>query len=254
MLDGETNTLTIDNLIVRKLMQVYELVVNKISATNGSLWVSDSAKILKSTLIVPDAYFIKKGNTYEKYTQYIDDSGNSTYYTNPLNFHTSATYWTAFYNSELGDLLDGYKGISDSGSLLYYTTNVAGANFEIEASFEQYNESTDSNDRINTFYKYFNGNFYYIELDEDYCPFRVNDLIRCQKFTGKDIKYYDAIVTRIVDTSHIIIRLSNIETDLYSEYDIESGVTNYYNTQYERNENGDYIYYKDEACTQKYNE
>jgi hypothetical protein len=44
-LDAETNTLTVDNLIVRKLMQVYELVVNKISATNGSLWVTNAGKV-----------------------------------------------------------------------------------------------------------------------------------------------------------------------------------------------------------------
>lgn len=44
-LDTDTNTLTIDNLVVRKLMQVYELVVNKISATNGSLWVTNAGKV-----------------------------------------------------------------------------------------------------------------------------------------------------------------------------------------------------------------
>lgn len=42
-LDGTTNTLTIDNLIVRKLFQVYEMIVNQIRATNGSLWVSNSS-------------------------------------------------------------------------------------------------------------------------------------------------------------------------------------------------------------------
>ena len=46
-MDADTNTLTIDNLVVRKLMQVYELVVNKISATNGSLWVSNAGKVTK---------------------------------------------------------------------------------------------------------------------------------------------------------------------------------------------------------------
>jgi hypothetical protein len=35
----------VDYLVVRKAMHVFELVVNKISATNGSLWVTDSAKI-----------------------------------------------------------------------------------------------------------------------------------------------------------------------------------------------------------------
>jgi hypothetical protein len=46
-MDADTNTLTVDNLVVRKLMQVYELVVNKISATNGSLWVTNAGKVSK---------------------------------------------------------------------------------------------------------------------------------------------------------------------------------------------------------------
>lgn len=46
-LDSNTNTLTIDNLVVRKVMQVYEMVINQISATNGSLWVSNSTKVEK---------------------------------------------------------------------------------------------------------------------------------------------------------------------------------------------------------------
>ena len=33
---------TFDSLTVRKKMRVYELEVQKISVTNGSLWVSDS--------------------------------------------------------------------------------------------------------------------------------------------------------------------------------------------------------------------
>ena len=43
-LDADTNTLTVDNLVVRKVMYVYEMVINQISATNGSLWVSNSVK------------------------------------------------------------------------------------------------------------------------------------------------------------------------------------------------------------------
>ena len=46
-LDASTNTLTIDNLIVRGVLNVFELVVNKITATNGSLWVTDCFKIDK---------------------------------------------------------------------------------------------------------------------------------------------------------------------------------------------------------------
>lgn len=44
-LDANTNTLTIDNLVVRKVMQVYELVINQINATNGSLWVTNASTI-----------------------------------------------------------------------------------------------------------------------------------------------------------------------------------------------------------------
>lgn len=43
-IDADTNTLTIDYLVVRKAMRVYEMVINKISATNGSIWVSNSSK------------------------------------------------------------------------------------------------------------------------------------------------------------------------------------------------------------------
>lgn len=43
-LDADTNALTVDYLVVRKAMRVYEMVINKISATNGSLWVSNSSK------------------------------------------------------------------------------------------------------------------------------------------------------------------------------------------------------------------
>jgi hypothetical protein len=45
-LDYDTDyTLTVDNLYVRKAMNVYELTINQIRATNGALWVTDAAKI-----------------------------------------------------------------------------------------------------------------------------------------------------------------------------------------------------------------
>jgi hypothetical protein len=51
------NTLSVDNLYVRKSMNVYELIINQIRATNGSLWVSDSAKV-EGVGIDSDDYFI----------------------------------------------------------------------------------------------------------------------------------------------------------------------------------------------------
>jgi predicted small secreted protein len=50
-LDAATNHLTVDNLTVRNQMDVYELVINKIRATNGSLWVSDALKITATQLV-----------------------------------------------------------------------------------------------------------------------------------------------------------------------------------------------------------
>lgn len=49
------NMLTIDYLVVRKAMMVYELIVNRISATNGSLWVTDSCEVESAYLVDSEA-------------------------------------------------------------------------------------------------------------------------------------------------------------------------------------------------------
>ena len=43
-------SLTVDNLYVRKTMNVYELVINQIRASNGSFWVTDTAKVVSVAL------------------------------------------------------------------------------------------------------------------------------------------------------------------------------------------------------------
>lgn len=43
--DAKTQMLTVDYLVVRKAMQVFELIVNQIKATNGALWVTDSCEV-----------------------------------------------------------------------------------------------------------------------------------------------------------------------------------------------------------------
>ena len=50
-LDGTKNMLTVDYLVVRKAMQVYEMVINQIQATNGSLWVSNSSTVETSNTV-----------------------------------------------------------------------------------------------------------------------------------------------------------------------------------------------------------
>lgn len=66
-MDADTNTLTIDNLVVRKLMRVYEMIVNRISATNGSLWVTNAGKVVEAyKLSIYNAnFFDLSSNTYQ---------------------------------------------------------------------------------------------------------------------------------------------------------------------------------------------
>jgi len=35
-------------------MNVYEMIINQIRATNGSLWVSDAAKAVSASIVVAD--------------------------------------------------------------------------------------------------------------------------------------------------------------------------------------------------------
>ncbi|WP_313235696.1 cell envelope integrity protein TolA [Sphingobacterium multivorum] len=86
--------LEIDNLTVRKEMSVYQLTINEIKATNGSIWVSDGIEAFQ-----------------------VETNGNN------------------------------------------YVCKIDTADASIAV------------------------------------PFRVNDIVRCQKFNGKDVKYYTALVT-----------------------------------------------------------
>lgn len=66
-LDFNTDySLTVDNLVVRKAMMAYELIINQIRGTNGSLWVSDSAKI---DSVTGSACYIDtdEGNIYQPF-------------------------------------------------------------------------------------------------------------------------------------------------------------------------------------------
>lgn len=112
-LESGNANLSVDNLWVRKAMTVYELIINKIRATNGSLWVTDAVEITGSLPV-------------------------------------GGTVYACFIDTD------------------------------------------DNNISI---------------------PFVVNDVVRCQKWTGRGIKYYSAVVTYL---------------DIYGEYfyvDIIEGVS-----------------------------
>ncbi len=102
-LDSGDYTLTVDNLYVRKSMNVYELIINQIRATNGSIWVSDCTKI-----------------------------------TGVSSWISGITYYLCTIDTDGGNILQ---------------------------------------------------------------PFDVGDIIRCQKWTGRTIKYYTAIVDAVGSTN-----------------------------------------------------
>lgn len=88
--DDTGYTLTIDNLVVRKAMEVFELIVNKINATNGSMWISDYAKVFKSSPVQivtnPDIKQLNS-NWYVKY--FPEEEGKSYFKVNIPGEHLS---------------------------------------------------------------------------------------------------------------------------------------------------------------------
>ena len=206
-LDTKTNTLTVDNLIVRRIMQVYELVVAKIRATNGALWVADADKVMEVT----------KLTSPEVLTVFGDDR-----FSNWKHYSYDGQYLCSGYDLD-GTRIEFFEGAP--------IKDVNGNVITPQSGYD----STDDLDLVialaipgnpkRYLSSYFTGEFYRIVIENPKMyPFRVNDIVRCQKFTGSSIKTYDALVTNIAPDSHIIIRLAvfNIDGLLY---EIEPEVT-----------------------------
>ena len=73
LLNLSTNEMTLDKLTVRGQMSIYELIINKIRATNGSLWVSDAVKLSSVDNLI--------GNTQNCY---VDSDTNITFAVNDV--------------------------------------------------------------------------------------------------------------------------------------------------------------------------
>lgn len=198
-LDGSTNTLTIDNLVVRKVMQVYELVINKISATNGSLWVSNSSKIDSVyTTDGSDRYYISGG-----YLIYIT---NTELFNQLLNDHTA---------DELAqDVIT--NGENSEYYTLLYTYNIESEiNKNIKQVIVQNNQITTEG-LYSTYFE--GGKLYVISTDKDeYSTLKTGDIVRCQKFQDNTIKYYDALVYNQIDVNKYVIQISKNVWDKYSK-------------------------------------
>lgn len=247
-LDDKSNTLTIDNLVVRKAMHVYELIVNRINATNGSFWVSDSGKVAEASLIVPDVWYDEAGVQNSFFYSSIDAQADEhwilakgywnkdgiwtmddiwpknvgeKYYKNPSDSILEDTpnfRWFSWYAKDVGPLCEGFRGVVDENAetLVYkhYTINqdredkLTDLFLDLDVALTQI-KGEAANRHLYSYY-YAKGDFYKIVLEDDtkYYPFRVNDIVRCQKFEGNHIKYYDAIVTRVVQGEFMIIRVA----------------------------------------------
>lgn len=204
-LDSSTNMLTVDYLTVRKAMMVYELIINKIQATNGSLWVTDSGKI---KVVYRDGAGddskdnVWKSETREDYFVSIDG-----------NVHNSipTRYYFVFYeysstNSQINIVSTSKAEIIEPG---FVVRNSEGLQF------------------INIYNTYFkDGDLYIISLDDEYPIFDKGDLIRCQKFENNNIRYYDGLVIAKLsyNTYAVKIATSVFDKGTHIEYDEKGNV------------------------------
>lgn len=106
-LNSDTNTLEIDNLIVRGVLNVFELVANKVSATNGALWITDSFEIEKvhnlRFLDVANFNNLSSLNTETYYIPYIYDNEHIFSIDSTRDEINEITRQTNFYKIKLDD-------------------------------------------------------------------------------------------------------------------------------------------------------
>lgn len=196
MLDADTNTLTVDNLIVRKILSVYELVVNKISATNGSLWVSNAGKVETAYKIsvAPTSTVSLPFSDIDATPQVFDDYSNTYFSKDDVITSDTFTINSLLISEELTtEILSSKKLILNSNNVRKF---------------------------LYLYYNYYGGNFFLIKLDEEgskYPPFKVGDILRNQKFINNGIRYYDALVTNVnYEEGFFVIRLANSIFDNYN--------------------------------------
>ena len=350
-LDANTNTLTVDYLVVRKAMRVYELVINKISATNGSIWVTNSSKCSKAVqptiltdaqlrsigtwtgssanidamlkLLSTDGYYIplpgNGANTLSTVTRTKEISKADSINTTPKTF---VNYKFIIHVKDPRGLVNntlfrGPQTLYDESLLtstssdqnhiafrkcitLYYismgmtVTKWDGGTIPLEWTLtETFNKDTafymiPKGDKVATedfekngfnstyltpiqpFYKYFGldttivnqaitesnsqfnssmnttvvmPNLWVVNTDdEEYPLFKPGDIIRCQKYTGGNIKYYDAVVMSQMESRQFIVQKATSVFDIYTEIhynedgSVASSEESYNNTQYSKTE------------------
>lgn len=247
-LDSTTNTLTIDYLVVRKAMRVYEMVINKITATNGSIWVTNASKAdnvyypvvcsindLDGTadsgkLWASDTYYLFTetwSSTGYKFFIYITDYSalvNNPEFTGKEMLLDEALLTREVTESDTSDFIE----LRNNVKLFYVYSNDFAKNVEFEyiENIPDY-EETGVTKTINIYDTYYgknlngdllNNNFYIVVTDdEEYPLLKPNDLVRCQKWSNGNIKYYDAIVTNQLGSYSYVMQKAISVFDKYTE-------------------------------------
>lgn len=247
-LDSTTNTLTIDYLVVRKAMRVYEMVINKITATNGSIWVTNASKAdnvyypivcsindLDGTadsgkLWASDAYYLFTetwSSTGYKFFIYITDYSaliNNPEFTGKEMLLDEALLTREVTESDTSDFIE----LRNNVKLFYvYSSDFAkDVEFEYIENISDY-EETGVTKTINIYDTYYgknpngdllNNNFYIVVTDdEEYPLLKPNDLVRCQKWSNGNIKYYDAVVTNQLGSYSYVMQKAISVFDKYTE-------------------------------------
>ena len=247
-LDSTTNTLTIDYLVVRKAMRVYEMVINKITATNGSIWVTNASKAdnvyypvvcsindLDGTagsgkLWASDTYYLFTetwSSTGYKFFIYITDYSaliNNPEFTGKEMLLDEALLTREVTESDTTDFIE----LRNNVKLFYVYSNDFAKNVEFEyiENISDY-EETGVTKTINIYDTYYgknlngdllNNNFYIVVTDdEEYPLLKPNDLVRCQKWSNGNIKYYDAVVTNQLGSYSYVMQKAISVFDKYTE-------------------------------------
>lgn len=247
-LDSTTNTLTIDYLVVRKAMRVYEMVINKITATNGSIWVTNASKAdnvyhpvvcsindLDGTadsgkLWASDTYYLFTetwSSTGYKFFIYITDYSaliNNPEFTGKEMLLDEALLTREVTESDTSDFIK----LRNNVKLFYVYSNDFAKNVEFEyiENISDY-EETGVTKTINIYDTYYgknlngdllNNNFYIVVTDnKEYPLLKPNDLVRCQKWSNGNIKYYDAVVTNQLGSYSYVMQKAISVFDKYTE-------------------------------------
>ena len=183
-MDADTNTLTVDNLVVRKLLMVYELVVNRVSAVNGSLWVTNAGKVVSSSLLPTHNYdLIFKNGTNQSLSDFVRTLGDDAYfiyypqveykYVTPEERMTSSGVISQ-------DTIKTLNTATRSRALVIKVKDLTTFTQEVDQNINNIDAYFNSDSEVFKVYKLFSDSFYFdvvfpIVTDKNYWCFSVSE-------------------------------------------------------------------------------